>query len=195
MQLTPGILISAYAQGVFPMGVEGEIRWFSPDPRAILPLDAFRISRSLRQVSRSGRFEIRFDTAFRETMAACADRPEGTWITAEIIDAYCALHALGLAHTVEAWESDELVGGLYGVTLGGAFFGESMFHRRTDASKVALVALVERMLARGYMLLDTQYITPHLAGFGAVEIPQKQYLQRLAAALDQACTLNEPGEH
>ncbi len=194
MQMTPDILVSAYAQGIFPMGVDGEIRWFSPNPRAILPLEAFRVSRSLRQVSRSGRFEIRFNTAFRETMAACADRPEGTWITAEIIEAYCELQTLGLAHSVEAWESDALVGGLYGVSLGGAFFGESMFHRRRDASKVALVALVERMLARGFTLLDTQYITPHLVSFGAIEIPREQYMQRLAAALDQACSLNQPGE-
>ncbi len=194
MQMTPDILISAYAQGIFPMGVEGEIRWFSPDPRAILPLETFRVSRSLRQVSRSGRFEIRLDTAFRQTMAACADRPEGTWITAEIIDAYCQLQARGLAHSVEAWESEELAGGLYGVTLGGAFFGESMFYRSKDASKVALAALVERMLARGFTLLDTQYITPHLATFGAVEIPRKQYMERLAAALDRSCTLHEPGE-
>ncbi len=195
MQLTPHILISAYAQGIFPMGVDGDIRWFSPDPRAILPLAGFRVSRSLRQTSRSGRFEIRFDTDFRETMVACTERDEGTWITAEIIDAYCQMQSLGLAHSVETWASNELVGGLYGVSLGGAFFGESMFHRRTDASKVALLALVERMKERGFTLLDTQYITPHLASFGAVEIPKSRYMQQLAKALEQACTLTTSEQH
>lgn len=195
MRLTPDILISAYTQGIFPMGVGEEIRWFSPDPRAIIPLDAFCASHSLRQLSRSGRFEIRFDAAFPETMAACTQRPEGTWITAEIIEAYCRMHTLGLAHSVETWASGKLVGGLYGLCLGGAFFGESMFHRHRDASKVALLALVERMRSRGFTLLDVQYVTSHLARFGAVEIPKAQYLQRLAEALGRTCTLASPDPH
>jgi len=181
--LTPDILISAYAQGIFPMDVEGQVQWFSPDPRAILPLEGFRSSKTLRQTIRSGKFEIRIDTSFRQVMLACGERAEGTWIAPGLVRAYCRLARLGLAHSVEAWHSGQLVGGLYGVALGGAFFGESMFHRVRDASKVALAALVERMKTRGYTLLDIQYLTPHLGRFGAVEIPRQDYLSRLAAAL------------
>ncbi len=181
--LTPELLVRAYAAGAFPMDVQGRIRWFSPDPRAIIPLEDFHASRTLMQLYRSGRFEIRMNTRFREVMEACADRPEGTWISAEIIEAYVELHRLGLAHSVEAWRDGELAGGLYGVALRGAFFGESMFHRRTDASKVALVALVERMRHRGLTLLDVQFLTPHLQRFGAREIPRSTYLRRLQAAL------------
>jgi len=186
--LTPDILISAYAQGIFPMGVEGQIQWFSPDPRAILPLESFRSTRTLRQTVRSGRFEIRVDASFREVMLACGERVEGTWITPELVDAYCRLARFGLAHCVETWQGGELVGGLYGVALGGVFCGESMFHRVRDASKVALVALVDRMKTRGYTLLDIQYLTPHLVRFGAVEISRRDYLWRLAAALATDCT-------
>lgn len=186
--LTTDMLVSAYARGIFPMGFGEEIRWFSPDPRAILPLDVFHVSKSLRQTVRSGKFETRVDTAFREVMTACGKRPEGTWITPALLDAYCRLHALGLAHSVESWCDGRLAGGLYGVTLGAAFFGESMFHHVRDASKVALVSLVERMKTRGYLLLDVQYATPHLARFGMIEIPRADYLRRLGATLKRRCT-------
>jgi len=183
LPLTPRVLVAAYSQGIFPMDVDGEICWFSPDPRTIIPLDGLHVSRRLRRTCRSGRFEVRINTAFREVMLGCADRAEGTWISDEILEAYCELHRLGLAHSVETWQEGELAGGLYGVALGGAFFGESMFHYRTDASKVALVATVERLNARGYVLFDVQYTTPHLARFGAIEIPRRQYLARLKRAL------------
>lgn len=183
LPLTPAVLVAAYSQGVFPMDVEGRICWFSPDPRTIIPLERFHVARSLGRVCRRGVFEVRVNTAFHEVMRGCADRAEGTWISEEILEAYGELHRLGLAHSVETWQAGELVGGVYGVALGGAFFGESMFHRRTDASKVALVALVERLKARGYVLFDVQYTTAHLKRFGAVEIPRRQYLKRLAGAL------------
>lgn len=187
------LLVSAYASGWFPMAVdEGDIRWYSPDPRGIIPLDTFHVSSRLARTMRSGRFTIAIDTAFTAVIEACAavDRgtqDDGTWIDAEILESYCALHAGGLAHSVEVWQDGALVGGLYGVALGGAFFGESMFHRVTDASKVALVALVERMRARGFVLLDVQWVTEHLRQFGAVEIPRRQYLRRLEAALNVDC--------
>lgn len=192
--LTPEVLVAAYANGIFPMDVDGEICWFSPDPRAVIPLEAFHASKTLMQRYRQGRFEIRVDAAFEAVMRACADRPEGTWISQEIVEAYVWLHELGAAHSVETWQAGELVGGLYGVALGGAFFGESMFSRTTDASKLALVALVERMRDRGYVLLDTQFMTEHLARFGAVEIPREDYLRRLeqALALD-VCFVDAPG--
>ena len=192
--IDPETLVSAYASGWFPMAVEGgEIRWFSPDPRGIIPLDTFQIPRRLARTWRAGRFEIAIDRGFAEVMAACATitrDPEdpGTWITQEIVDSYVALHRLGLAHSVEAWRGGQLAGGLYGVALGGAFFGESMFHRETDASKIALMALVERLNARGFRLLDTQWSTPHLEQFGAIEIPRREYLRRLDRALRATCT-------
>jgi leucyl/phenylalanyl-tRNA--protein transferase len=175
------------------MASEGQIRWYSPDPRGILPLDALHIPRRLARVVRAGRFRIEIDRAFVDVMRACAaderDREDpGTWIDDEIIESYTALHEAGIAHSVEAWIDDRLVGGLYGVALGGAFFGESMFHHETDASKVALVALVERLRSRGYRLLDTQWVTPHLEQFGAVEIPRKDYLRRLELSLRLDCT-------
>jgi len=187
------LLVSAYASGWFPMASEGQIRWYSPDPRGILPLDALHIPRRLARVVRAGRFRIEIDRAFVDVMRACAaderDREDpGTWIDDEIIESYTALHEAGIAHSVEAWIDDRLVGGLYGVALGGAFFGESMFHHETDASKVALVALVERLRSRGYRLLDTQWVTPHLEQFGAVEIPRKDYLRRLELSLRLDCT-------
>lgn len=183
------LLIAAYAQGIFPMALEhGEIGWFSPDPRGIIPLDGFIVPKRLARVVRQGRFDIRIDTAFDAVMRACAeDRDEGTWISDEILESYVALHQRGLAHSVEAWRGGALVGGLYGVHLGGAFFGESMFHRETDASKVALVALVERLNARRFTLLDTQWTTEHLAQFGAIEIPRDDYLRRLTAAMGRRC--------
>ena len=187
-ELAPDILLSAYAQGIFPMaGPDDQINWYCPDPRAILPLDAFHVPRTLRQRCRQGPFEIRINADFESVIRACAERDEGTWINADILEAYVLLHRLGFAHSVEAWQDDHLVGGLYGVALGGAFFGESMFHRVTDASKIALVHLVERMRTRGYPLLDVQFATPHLERFGAVEIPRADYLKRLGAALELNC--------
>lgn len=183
LPLTPEILVAAYSQGVFPMDVDGAIQWFSPDPRAIIELDQFHVSKTLAQTVRQGRFDVRIDTAFEQVMQHCGDRWEGTWISDEIIDAYTQLHRLGAAHSVECWHEGELAGGLYGVALGAAFFGESMFTRQRDASKVALVALVDRMKARGFSLLDIQFITPHLERFGGVEIPRTEYLDRLSEAL------------
>jgi leucyl/phenylalanyl-tRNA--protein transferase len=182
------LLVSAYATGWFPMAVaSGEIRWFSPDPRGILPLDAFHVSRRLARVVRSGAFTIHINRDFEQVIRACAlaerDDEAGTWIDHEIYESFCALHEAGYAHSVEAWQGEELAGGLYGVALGGAFFGESMFHRVTDASKVALVALVDRMRERGFTLLDTQWTTEHLEQFGSLEIPRDEYLRRLTAAM------------
>jgi leucyl/phenylalanyl-tRNA--protein transferase len=170
----------------------GDIRWFSPDPRGIIPLDTFHTSRRLARLVRRGAFRIEINRNFAEVMRACAlaERdPEdaGTWIDAEIVESYCALHAAGRAHSVEAWQDGKLAGGLYGVALGGAFFGESMFHHVTDASKIALVALVERLRERGFTLLDTQWTTEHLEQFGALEIPRAQYLTLLSRALARDC--------
>ena len=184
--LSPELVLSAYRQGIFPMALEdGEIGWFSPDPRGILPLDTFHVPSRLARSLRHDPFEIRVDHDFARVMRECAAREDedGTWISDEILDCYVALHQAGQAHSVEAWRDGELVGGLYGVHLGGAFFGESMFHRVTNASKAALVALVDRLRARGFSLLDTQWVTPHLMQFGAVEIPRDEYLARLDAAL------------
>lgn len=168
---------------------DGEIGWFSPDPRGILPIETFHVPARLARLVRQAPYEIVIDRAFEPVMRACAERPrEGTWISEEIVESYTALHRLGLAHSVEAWRGDELVGGLYGLHLGGAFFGESMFHRATDASKLALVALVDRLARRGFTLLDTQWITPHLVQFGAIEIPRAEYLRRLEDALKRSCS-------
>jgi leucyl/phenylalanyl-tRNA--protein transferase len=188
------LLVSAYTSGWFPMAVgDGGIRWFSPDPRGIIPLDTFHVSRRLARVIRRGDFEIHVNRDFDAVIRACAeaDRDEedaGTWIDAEIIESYTALHAAGYAHSVEVWQEGRLAGGLYGVAIGGAFFGESMFHHVTDASKVALVGLVERLRKRGYMLLDTQWTTEHLEQFGAIEIPRREYFKRLTAALQVDCS-------
>jgi leucyl/phenylalanyl-tRNA--protein transferase len=187
--IEPELLVSAYASGWFPMAVEGgELRWFSPDPRGVIPLEAFSVPRRLARMWRQGRFRIEIDTAFAEVIRACAETERdpadpGTWITEEIIESYTTLHARGLAHSVEVWREDRLIGGLYGVSLAGAFFGESMFHWETDASKIALIALVERLVSRGYVLLDTQWTTPHLEQFGATDIPRREYLRRLERAL------------
>jgi leucyl/phenylalanyl-tRNA--protein transferase len=186
--LAAHLLLEAYRLGVFPMADEdGRIRWFSPDPRAIIELDRFHVPRTLRQVYRQRRFDVRVDTSFEGVIRACADRPEPTWISREIVKAYVHLHRLGHAHSVESWQDDRLVGGLYGVALGGAFFGESMFHRVTDASKVALVALVERLTQRDFCLLDVQFHTPHLARFGVQEISRAEYLGRLRLAVRKPC--------
>lgn len=188
------LLVSAYASGWFPMAVgDAGIRWFSPDPRGIIPLDGFHISRRLARVIRAGGFEIRINSDFGAVMRACAevdrnDDDAGTWIDSEIMESYLALHEAGYAHSVEVWHTGGLAGGLYGVAIGGAFFGESMFHHVTDASKVALAALVDRLRARHYTLLDTQWTTEHLEQFGAVEIPRRKYLQLLAAALQMDCS-------
>ncbi len=185
----PELLVRAYREGIFPMGLEdGQIGWFSPDPRGVIPLDEFRIPSRLARVLRQGRFEVSVDRDFAGVMRACAERPgEGTWISDAILESYQTLHRLGLAHSVETWRDGRLAGGLYGVHLGGAFFGESMFHRVADASKVALVALVDRMQRRGFRLLDVQWVTPHLEQFGAIEIPRTTYLRLLRAALEKEC--------
>jgi leucyl/phenylalanyl-tRNA--protein transferase len=187
--LDPALVVRAYREGLFPMAVEGgRIGWFSPDPRGIIPLDTFHVPARLARVMRSGRFEIAIDRGFEAVMRACAIREDdGTWISEAIIDCYVTLHRLGLAHSVEAWREGELAGGLYGVHLGGAFFGESMFHRETDASKVALASLVDRLQRRGFTLLDTQWVTPHLEQFGAIEIPRADYLRRLKSAIAKDC--------
>ncbi|MCC7291499.1 MAG: leucyl/phenylalanyl-tRNA--protein transferase [Phycisphaerales bacterium] len=183
-ELKPEILLSAYASGIFPMAEpDGEILWFRPDPRAIIPLDGLRVSRSLRATLRRDVYECRIDSAFAEVIRLCARRREKTWISPEIQAAYIELHRLGFAHSVESWKEGELAGGLYGVALGGAFFGESMFSRATDASKAALVHLVERMKAGGFTLLDTQFMTEHLRGLGAIDVSRKEYERRLKAAL------------
>ena len=183
--LAPGTILHAYRRGLFPMpvGRGGRLGWWSPEPRGVLPLDRLRVSRSLRRSLE--RYDVRVDTAFDEVIRACADpsRPGG-WIDAEIIAAYRRLHDLRWAHSVEAWTPEgTLAGGLYGIAIGGFFAGESMFHTRTDASKVALVGLVERLVTAGVDLLDVQWLTPHLASLGAVAIPRRTYLERLTAAL------------
>ena len=184
------MLLKAYCAGAFPMAMNarGEIAWFSPDPRALIPLDErFHVPHGLQRVLRKGRFEITVDTAFEAVIRACSKTHGDTWISERIIDSYCELHRLGLAHSVETRLAGKLAGGLYGVRLGGAFFGESMFHYEADASKAALVALVERLRARGFALLDTQWQTPHLAQFGTFLVPRREYLQRLRQALTLEC--------
>ena len=188
-RLDPETLLSAYAQGVFPMADrDGTIRLYTADPRGVIPLDAFHVPQTLRQLVRkapdAGGFEVRINHDFEATMRACmANRPDGSWINPELIRAYTRLHDLGYAHSVETWRDGKLAGGLYGVSLGAAFFGESMFHRERDASKVALVHLVERLRERKFELLDTQATTPHLRRFGCVDIPAREYLVRLRRAL------------
>ena len=181
--LSPEILINAYAQGVFPMADEGEISWYSPEMRGIIPLDdRFRVRKSLRKTWKKEPYRITFDKAFRDVMSACADREE-TWIDEVILDNYCQLHEQGLAHSVECWDDDGLQGGLYGVSLGRAFFGESMFSRKVDASKLALVYLVELLRQNNFLSFDTQWMTEHLRQFGGYELPRKQYLELLKKAL------------
>jgi len=178
------LLLQGYRLGVFPMAMEdGAIEWFSPDPRAILPLEEFHVPHALRRVLRKEVFEIKIDNRFGEVIRACAKR-EDTWINREIVESYERLHELGYAHSVETWSNGKLAGGLYGVAIGGAFFGESMFHRERDASKIALVALVEHLRAKKFALLDTQWLTPHLQQFGAIEISREHYLRLLARAVE-----------
>jgi leucyl/phenylalanyl-tRNA---protein transferase len=185
-QLEPDVVVGAYRTGYFPMASSetGVVSWYSPDPRAIIPLDSFTISRSLRQVIRKGNFELRIDTAFRDVIRRCARR-ENTWISDQIIETYTVLHLRGYAHSVESWLSGQLVGGLYGVAVGAAFFGESMFSIVTNASKVALVRLVELLKLRHFKLLDTQFMNEHLIQFGTVEIPRSRYLELLSEAIGQ----------
>ena len=188
--LKPATLVRAYREGVFPWFSPGDpILWWSPEPRAIFELDRVHVSKSLARTLKSGKFKITRDAAFREVVLGCAaGREEGTWITRRMVEAYSDLHAAGHAHSVETWLPDgdgwALAGGIYGVTVGGLFAGESMFHRASDASKVALVALAEHLRTRGYVLFDTQMVTPHTATMGAVEIPRADYLRRLRAAVE-----------
>ena len=188
-RLTPEILLKAYMSGIFPMAESAddpELFWVDPEHRGILPLDGFHIPRRLRRLVRQDRFAVHVDGDFAATIAGCADATDerpNTWINGEIVRLYTTLHEMGFAHSVECWEADTLLGGLYGVAIGGAFFGESMFSRATDASKVALVHLVARLRLGGYRLLDTQFLTPHLAQFGGIEIPRARYHRLLAEAL------------
>ena len=182
--IDPELLLQGYRLGVFPMAMgDDSIAWFSPDPRAIIPLEDFHVPHTLRRVWRQQIFQIKIDNQFTEVIRGCAARKD-TWINREIVKSYERLHALGYAHSVEAWSKNELAGGLYGVAVGGAFFGESMFHRVRDASKVTLVALVEHLRAKKFALLDTQWLTPHLAQFGAVEISRAHYLRMLRRAVE-----------
>lgn len=187
--IDPEFLLNAYASGYFPMAEsrQGEIRWYSPDPRAIIPLDGLKISRSLKQTLKKNIFKIRLDTSFEEVMRCCAERKD-TWISEEIVESYIELHRLGYAHSVEAWRDNQLAGGLYGVALGAAFFGESMFSTVRDASKVSLVYLVELLRGKKFELLDTQFITPHLAKIGAIEISRAEYIYRLKKAVGKRQT-------
>ena len=193
--LTPDLLLQAYQVGVFPMS-EGrddpEVFWVDPRMRGVFPLTGFHISRSLGRSLRRGHFRVTYDQAFEAVVQGCADRNE-TWINDTIFGLYCALHKDGYAHSIEVWEDDRLVGGVYGVTIGAAFFGESMFSRTTDASKVALAYLVDRLQLAGFQLFDTQFITPHLARLGAVEIPRDHYKAMLIEALNAEASFDSPG--
>jgi leucyl/phenylalanyl-tRNA---protein transferase len=188
MQITPELLIEAYCRGIFPMaGDDGLIRWYDPQPRAIIPLNAFHTPKRLARTVRQGMYEMRYDTSFTQVMEYCAQATHGresTWISDELVSAYTALHQRGFAHSVEAWQNEVLVGGLYGVAIRGLFAGESMFSHARDSSKVALVYLVERLRRGGYQLLDTQFISgDHMLQFGTIEITRGEYQRRLAAAL------------
>lgn len=193
--ITPDILLRAYAMGIFPMAESRDdpmIHWVDPRRRGILPLEGFHISRSLARRLRSGAYRVTTDRAFADVVTACADRGE-TWISRRIQQLYHALHDQGHAHSLEVWHGDRMIGGVYGVTLGAAFFGESMFSRATDGSKLALAHLVARLRAGGFRLFDTQFLTPHLASLGAVEIPRGTYHRLLAEALAEAATFDPPG--
>jgi len=196
--LSPEMLFKAYSEGVFPWYNEGDpILWWSPDPRGIIPLDGLHVPKRLARTIRSGKFRVTVNQCFREVMQACGDtRPEGTWVTEEMLDGYCAAHAAGLAHSLEVWidsplaasqpakpQAAVLAGGIYGIAIGGLFAGESMFYRVTDASKVALVSLVHRLRERGFVLFDVQMKTNHTGTFGAIEIPRVDYLNRLREAV------------
>jgi leucyl/phenylalanyl-tRNA--protein transferase len=186
LELTPELILNAYAQGIFPMAESRDddgLFWLDPQERGVMPLDGFHISRSLRKAILRAPYQIKVDTDFAGVIEGCADRDE-TWINAPIFSIYMDLYRAGFAHSVEVWEKDDLVGGVYGVTLMGAFFGESMFSRRTNASKIALAYLVSRLNAGGFSLLDTQFLTPHLASLGGIEIPRASYRQALQDALE-----------
>ncbi len=191
-RLTPELLLRAYAVGIFPMAdsrASRHLYWLDPEWRGIMPLERFHVPRRLRRTLRQRRFEVRVDGAFAAVIAACAECREGrpeSWINPDIERLYGTLHEMGIAHSVECWQGGELLGGLYGVALGAAFFGESMFSLAADASKVALVHLVARLVAGGFTLLDTQFVTRHLEQFGAVEIPRAEYRALLAAALGKS---------
>lgn len=194
-EITPDILLRAYAMGIFPMSDgrnDREIHWIDPRRRGILPLDEFHISRSLARRIRSGEFRITTDIGFEAVVEGCSAREE-TWISQRIQRLYGDLHRLGFAHSLEVWDGAELVGGVYSVTLGAAFFGESMFSRVTDASKVALAYMVHRLRAGGYQLFDTQFLTPHLASLGGKEIPRAEYHRLLAGALEKSANFNPNG--
>ena len=190
----PQLVLSAYMQGIFPMAhpeEEGRIYWYAPDPRAILPLDEFHCPRRLAQTVKKAPYEIAINRDFQGVIDGCAaprETQQETWISSGLAESYAELHQMGYVHTVEAWRGDRLVGGLYGVAIGGFFAGESMFFRATDASKICLVYLVERLRQRGFSLLDIQFMTDHLAQFGAREIPREEYERRLAEALELDCT-------
>lgn len=184
---TKDLVLSAYSQGIFPMGHDdGTIRWYSPDPRCIFDFDKFHVPRRLMRTYKSGKFEMKVNSAWKEVLKACADR-DSTWITDDIFRVYTQMHEAGFAHSVEAYYEGRLAGGLYGVSIGGAFMGESMFHNVTDASKISLIFLVERLQSRGFVLLDSQYMTDHLSTLGAVLISRQEYLRRLDRALYLNC--------
>lgn len=193
--ITPDLLLQAYAMGLFPMAESreaGELRWIDPHRRGVFPLEGFHISRSLRRAILRADHQVTVNRDFAGVLAACADRPE-TWINDEITRLYLALHRMGFCHSVEVWRDDLLIGGVYGVAIGGAFMGESMFSRATDASKIALAWLVHRLRAGGFTLFDTQFLTPHLASLGAVEIPRAAYRKQLEQALARQARFDPPG--
>ena len=181
--IPPDILLDFYRRGVFPMAMDGELRLFSPDPRGVIPLEKFRVPHGSRKTLRDPAWKVTVNAAFEEVVLGCAERDE-TWIDETIFGSYAELHHLGHAHSIEVWRDGELAGGLYGVAIGAAFCGESMFSRMPGASKVALANLVERLRGRGFVLLDTQWVTPHLEKFGACEIPRSEYLEKLAKAVE-----------
>jgi len=197
LSITPDVLLKAYACGIFPMAESADdpaIYWIEPRERGVIPLDGFHVPRRLARTIRKGGFEVRIDSDFESVIAACADPAPGrgkTWINPEIRRLYGALYALGHVHTVEVWREDCLIGGLYGVRLGAAFFGESMFQRETDASKIALVHLVARLKAGGFTLLDAQFITDHLRQFGAIEVPRSDYQLLLEAAIGRTADFHQ----
>lgn len=188
VRLTPELLLRAYAMGIFPMADSRDspdLHWMDPSMRGVFPIEGFHISRSLARRIRRADYRATVDTAFPQVMRACADRPE-TWINAEIFDLCCTLHERGFAHSQEIWQGERLIGGVYGIALGTAFFGESMFSRAVDGSKLALAHLIARLRAGGFTLFDTQYLTPHLASLGAVEIPRASYRRQLEKALQSS---------
>ena len=191
--LSPASLLTAYVNGIFPMADarDGTVGWYSPEERGVLELENLRVSRSLRKAVQQSGFRTTIDNDFLSVIRLCSELREETWISGEIEDAYIRLHTIGYAHSVECWLGDELVGGLYGVSINGAFFGESMFHRATNASKVALVRLVSHLRERGVELLDTQYMTDHLASLGATEVARDHYLVRLSSAVASDATFSD----